>query len=212
MKLDTRKCVKYIILVFLIAFGSIRSNFSRDEQVSYLVLKNDIQDIQRRIQEIVEKVEASEGAEETEEEEKLLKDLWDILGRFYKKIIEVMALYWSGYYPDSYKLYDQILIEIGRDLIHLGKILAWYLPMLINNPHISWRVKVKKCAYVSSALVVVTLWMKELYKYNKNRQKQTMQRSSFDHLVGESDYYSERYARAIDERGDIRPRLRPRDI
>ncbi|MFA5998502.1 MAG: hypothetical protein WC747_00580 [Candidatus Babeliales bacterium] len=230
MGLDSRKCIKYMILVFLSAFSSMQSNFSDDEQISYLVLKEDMCDISRRLQKVIEKIEASDDLEEEkllQEEEKLLQELWAILGRVYRKIIETTALYCSGYYPDSYSVYDQILVEIGRDAIHLGKIVAWHIPKLVSNPHIPLRVKIKKCAYITSALVIVVLWMKELYKHNKEKQKRGVRQPRFDRehnfygsdvpgrsSNGEagygSDYFGERYVSNNDEKieGRTRPRLR----
>ena len=83
MGLDSRKYIKYMVLVFLSAFISMQSSYA----------KNDMYELSRRLQEIVEKIEASEDLQEEEkllqEEEKLLKELWAILGRFYTKIIEI---------------------------------------------------------------------------------------------------------------------------
>ncbi|HSW75935.1 MAG TPA: hypothetical protein VLG50_02755 [Candidatus Saccharimonadales bacterium] len=192
MKFGTKTCVKYLICFFLVLDVS-RYSFSTSEQciMSKLCeLKNITREITQNIQDLTE-----EEKEELSllEEEKLLKELWSTAGRFYKKIVEITALYCSGYYPESYTLYDQILLEIGRDVLHIGKILAWYIPSLMSNPYISWKVKVKKCLYITSALVVVAVWLKELYKYNKNRSKRSIYRSYREHDIYDRDYYNIEY-------------------
>ncbi|MCX5924512.1 MAG: hypothetical protein NTZ68_03760 [Candidatus Dependentiae bacterium] len=202
-----------MILVFLSTLSSMRPSFSGD----------DMCDVSRRLQKIVEKLETSDEAQQEEEkllkeEEKFLKELWDILGRFYTKIIEITALYCSGYYPDSYTLYDQILVGVGRDAMHLGKIVAWHIPKLVSNPHVPVRVKIKKCAYAASAVVIVVLWMKELYKYNKNKQKRDLRRPQLErehNFYGSdhgSDYLGVGYGGGLSESVDVRPRLGPRDF
>lgn len=98
------------------------------------------------------------------EDESVMQELWAVGGNLYNKMIETTALYFSGMFIDSNHFYRQIIFELGKHLLYIGKILGLYIPKLLNNPKISWKLKVKRCTYAASFLIVMVVWMQEFYR------------------------------------------------
>lgn len=143
--------------------------------------------------------------EDPSSDEKIVQELWGVVGSYYKKVIEITALYFTGVLPNSDQFHKQLTFETGRHVLYAGQIVAQYIPKLLHNPDISWHVKVKRCAYIASFLIVVIVWMKECYQ--PYRQK------SDDHMMGYAvrsevgmNHFSSTYS---DNTFDGRPRQRP---
>lgn len=112
------------------------------------------------------RTEQDEASKLSIEDEKLLQELWLVTSDFYKKIIETMVLYFSGMLLNSDQFHKQLILETSKHALYASQIIAQYLPKLLQNPKISWKEKVKRCAYVTSFLVIVLLCLKEFCKQN----------------------------------------------
>lgn len=136
-------------------------------QPQHIFLKNYLREIYHNYEKTDEQIE----------DEKLLQELWHVADDFYKKIITLTALYFSGALITTDQLQTQIMYELGKHVLYLGQIFALYLPKLLYNPHISWRIKAKRCTYIGSFLILITIWMKKTYKpdVSKNGSPQIMQ-------------------------------------
>jgi hypothetical protein len=132
--------------------------------------------------------------EEPSADEKVVQELWGVVGSYYKKMIEITALYFTGVLSDSDQFHKQITFETGRHILYAGQIVAQYIPKLLNNPSVSWRVKVKRCAYVASFLIVVMVWMKECYQPYRHKLDDRMLKYQMRSEIGKNNFsvsYSE---------------------
>ena len=96
------------------------------------------------------------------EDEKLLQELWSVTSDFYKKIIETTVLYFSGILMSSDQFHKQIILETSKHVLYASQIVAKYLPKLLHNPKISWKIKIKRCFYISGILAIIILVTQEL--------------------------------------------------
>lgn len=193
MKIFHDKVVRKVVLFFCMFMSNVI--FGHDSLVYACMMQSDM------------KLEMLKRAsqEELSADEKVVQELWGVVGSYYKKMIEITALYFTGVLPDSEQFHKQLTFETGRHILYAGQIVAQYIPKLLHNPAVSWRVKVKRCAYVASFLVVVMMWMKEYY--HPYRQK------SDDRILGysmRSEMYSNHFSSSYsDNPFDGRPRQRP---
>jgi hypothetical protein len=157
----TRKFIKYSIILFLLG---LQSHICLTQQGQKLVSPEDslalsCKSLRLRVQDICYRIKSSNSEKE---DEKLSQELSSAVADFYKKIVEISALYLSGY---SDALYKKLLFEITRDLLVIGKLLLIYIPKMIKDPKVPWKVKMKKCVYATGVMTVTALWIKEIYKY-----------------------------------------------
>ncbi len=99
-------------------------------------------------------------------DEQLLIDLSDVVGDFYKKIIETTMLYFFGMLKNSDQFHHQLLLETSKHALMASKIFAQYVSTTLQDPKISWKIKIKRCAYLSSFLVIIIMCVKEFYDPN----------------------------------------------
>jgi hypothetical protein len=102
------------------------------------------------------------------DDEQLLLDLSLVASDFYKKIIETTMLYFTGMLQSSDQFHKQLMLETSKHALYVSQIFTQYLSKLLKNPKISWKTKVKRCAYLSSFLIIFIIWMKEFYKPTQN--------------------------------------------
>jgi hypothetical protein len=95
---------------------------------------------------------------------KLSEDLWNVVDSFYKKMLETTALYFTGMMINSDQFYKEIILTTNKHLLYASHIIAQYLPKLFQNQKIHWHIKVKKCAYASAFLIILAVWIKEVYQ------------------------------------------------
>lgn len=157
----TRKFIKHSIILFLLGLQSHVCLTREDRKLatSEEVLGFGCKLLRSRVQDIVYRIESRKSEKE---DEKLLEELSGAIADFYKKIVEISALYLSGY---SDTLYKKLLFEVTRDLLVIGKLLLIYIPKMIKDSKVPWKVKMKKCVYATGVVAVTALWIKEMYKY-----------------------------------------------
>ncbi len=95
------------------------------------------------------------------DEEQLIIDLTKTIDGFYKKIIEITALYLTGVIKSSDQFHKQILLETYKHILYSSTTLTQYTSKLLKNPKISLKLKIKRCIYISSFLIFVTFLTKE---------------------------------------------------
>lgn len=95
------------------------------------------------------------------DEDKILEDVYRSSGRLYQKLVELAALYYCG---GSKVLQDRIVMELGKDMVLIVKSLALYIPVLLKNPKVSKKTKLKKSVYVVGAMTVLGFLIKEFYE------------------------------------------------
>lgn len=138
--------------------------------------------------------------DQDKDDEQLMAEIWDIGATLYKNAIDMSALYFSGILLDSNQLYDRMMFDLSKNLFQVVKLLAWYGPKMMKNPHISWKIKAKKTAYMVSFLIVFWIWSQEMVqqKQGKDQREQVMHDMS--------SYRSVRSERAPEEILCHRPR------
>jgi hypothetical protein len=87
------------------------------------------------------------------DDEKLFQEILNILSSTYKNMIDIAALYFCGFSVDQNKLYEQIIIHVSKDIFNVIKLFAWYIPVMLKNPKLKTKEKLKKSCYVVSATV-----------------------------------------------------------
>ena len=120
-----------------------------------------------------------------DDDEQLLIDLSIVASDFYKEIIKITMLYFTGMLQNSDQFHKQLLLEISKHVLYAGQIFAQHLSKLLKNPKIPWKIKIKSCAYVSSYLIIMVIWMKEFYNPNNDL-------NSFDSLPANALNFNER--------------------
>lgn len=157
----TRKFIKYLIILFLaslqidICVGLDNKKILNDKEL----LVFSCNDLRSRVQEIVHRIEL---AKSEKEEDVILQELCVVVADFYKKVVEISALYLSGY---SDALYKKLLFDVTRDLFVIGKLLLIYVPRMIKDSRVPWKIKMRKCLYATGVMAVTALWIKEMYKH-----------------------------------------------
>ena len=116
--------------------------------------------------------EIQENVAKPDDDEKLIHELSLVASDFYKKIIETTMLYFTGVLASSDQFHKQLMIETSKHMMYASQIVAKYLPKLLQNPKISWKIKLKRCAYITSILIIIIVWMKEVGISNSNIQHQ----------------------------------------
>ena len=112
---------------------------------------------------------AQEEYDQDKDDEQLMIEIWGIGAMIYKNIIDMSALYFSGILLDTNQLYDRMMFDFGKNLFHVVKLLASYGPKMLKNPHISWKIKLKKTGCMVSFLVVFWIWSQEIAKQKQRR-------------------------------------------
>lgn len=130
----------------------------------FVIISNTIQSQNFFLKDFTPQINHHDKTEEEIEDEKLLQELWHVADDFYKKIITLTALYFSGVLATSDQLHTEIMYELSKHMLYSGQVFALYVPKLLYNPHISWRIKTKRCAYVTSLLILITIWMQKMYR------------------------------------------------
>lgn len=115
----------------------------------------------------------------SDEDEKLLQELWSVTSDFYKKIIETTVLYFSGILISADQFHKQLLLETSKHMIYASQIIAKYLPQLLQNPKISWKIKAKRCVYLSGLLIMIIIAMQE-YRQTYINNMQNLMRTNID--------------------------------
>lgn len=106
--------------------------------------------------------------EKISHDEQLLKDLSLIATDFYKKVIETTVLYFTGMLQNSDQFHKQLALEVSKHALYASQIFTEYFSKLLKDPKVSWKLKVKRCAYISSFLIIMIIWMKEFHKPTNN--------------------------------------------
>jgi hypothetical protein len=65
-------------------------------------------------------------------------------------------------------LFDKLMLDLTKDLLFVGKILVQYVPKMLNNPHLSWRIKMKKAMYAVGLFSITLLWIQEMRKHKQS--------------------------------------------
>lgn len=112
---------------------------------------------------------AQEEFDQDKDDEQLMIEIWGVGAMMYKTIIDMSALYFSGILLDTSQLYDRVMFDFGKNLFHVVKLLASYGPKMLQNPHLSWKIKLKKTGYMVSFLVVFLIWSQEIAKHKKRQ-------------------------------------------
>ena len=108
--------------------------------------------------------ENQENQPKLDDDEKLFQDLGQVASDFYKKIIETTMLYFTGMITSSDQFHKQLLLETNKHLLYASQLFTQYIAKLLKNPKVSWKVKIKRCAYITSFLVVLIILMKEYHQ------------------------------------------------
>lgn len=104
------------------------------------------------------------------DEDYILQEIYFTSKDVYKKVVEIVALHYCGVITGSEILYERIIFEMGRDVLHIIKLLATYIPTLWSNQKISRKVKYKKIFYATCVLGMLIWWIKNLYYYQYESQ------------------------------------------
>ena len=105
--------------------------------------------------------ENQEHQQKIDDDEKLLQDLGQVTADFYKKIIETTMLYFTGMLMNSDQFHKQLILETNKHMLYASQIVTQYLAKLLKNPKVSWKVKIKRCACITSFIIIMILWMQE---------------------------------------------------
>ena len=99
------------------------------------------------------------------EEDLVLQEVYSIGDDLYKKIIEMVALFYcKNFISDADLLFDKMLIDISKDALKIIKLIAKYIPLLCKNKKIPLFVKVKKIIIAScvvGVLIELLKWFTE---------------------------------------------------
>ena len=105
------------------------------------------------------------------DEDIVLKDVYNRCDNLYKKIIEIIVVYYcKNLFLDADPLFDKMLIDISKDAFKIVVLISKYIPLLLKNKKVSLVVKIKKliiAGFVVSVLIEwLTLFSKKVLKYN----------------------------------------------
>lgn len=113
----------------------------------------------------------NESKSEQTDEDKLFDEVYTLVGQLYKKLVEITALYYSGYSYDDEKIFhERLIFEVGKNLVLIIKALALYIPTLLKNQKISWKIKAKKSLLIASIIIFCMFWVNEYYRDYKEQQ------------------------------------------
>ena len=97
------------------------------------------------------------------EEDKVLQEIYIVGDSLYKKIIEMVALYYcKNLISEADLLFDKMLISISEDSLQIVKLFSKYIPLLCKNKKITLIVKIKKIMIVSCVFGVLIELLKWL--------------------------------------------------
>jgi hypothetical protein len=107
--------------------------------------------------------------ETDQDDEKLFQEILDVVSSSYKNMVDIAALYFCGFSLDQGKLYEQIFIQLGKDMFSVIRLFAWYIPVMLKNPKLKTKEKLKKSFYIISTTVAFWYISSEhLFKKVKN--------------------------------------------
>jgi len=158
MALMTRNFLKTIFFLSLFALPifSLCPVYKSDNRLKSVIARYKILKVlQYKIKVASVSVEISD-----EDYEEFISELWFIFSNSYKNIVELTAMYLSGYD----KVSDKLLIDISQNLLNLSKTLTTYCAKVFKDPRLKWADKVKKCLVVTVVMVVIRSWIKEISK------------------------------------------------
>lgn len=143
------------------------------------------------------------------DDEKLIEEILQILSSTYKSAVDIAALYFCGFSVDQNKLFDQIIVNISKDIFNIIKLFAWYVPVMLKNPKLKTKEKLKKASYVVGSTIVLWCICSELLskkvKPEINRSIE-LTRSLVDKSYQSEDFFK---TKSIQEE-DLKPRRRPK--
>ncbi|MBP6892608.1 hypothetical protein KBB68_03440 [Candidatus Babeliales bacterium] len=128
------------------------------------------------------------------DDEQLLIDLSLIASDFYKKIIETTMLYFTGMLQSSDQFHKQLILETSKHALYASQIFTQYLSKLLKNPKVSWKTKIKRCAYLSTFLIAFIIWMKEFYNPMQNNIHESFSPNSDNHNYHHQSTHLEKFS------------------
>lgn len=97
------------------------------------------------------------------EEDKILQEIYITGGSLYKKLIEVVALYYcANIIVDADIMYEKIGVDVSKDLLRIIVLLGRYIPALCKNKKIKLFLKIKKLTAATSFLMATIMIVKKL--------------------------------------------------
>jgi hypothetical protein len=184
------QCLQQNLIFFMLISAQLESN----QQKSYI----DLPQIRSELENL---------SQLSDQDEKLVQDLLQLSTDLYKKTIEITVLYFSGMLMNSNQFHKQLLFEGSKYVLYASQLIAEYLPKLLRDPKITWQVKLKRCAYITSTFVIIILLLKEYHK-NINDPDFTNSMRTYQNLQisNDSALYVNNY---VNNDADLKPRLRP---
>jgi hypothetical protein len=111
------------------------------------------------------------------DDDTLIEELLEISQNCYQKIIKTTALYFTGILINSDQFHQEIIFEFSKHLLQAGQVLAHYLPKLLKNPKIPWRVKAKRCSTAMCFMIATIFWMRNMSAKARNDSTTTLRLS-----------------------------------